>query len=330
MVRKITSAFGLLLTAALASAPAFASALPAAAVTAPPVPVELNASAVPAKATWIIYLNMDQAMKSPAAGKLLENFLRRHPQARKGLASLKAMGLKFPQDFHDVLLVGRNVGPNHGVVVIHATSDQRHLEKWFQTQHAAITVTKLTDGIDKIVDKKSHTFYEASPTADTFVASRSVSSLRHELRVLAGTSAGMAAGNPLLNGAHPGGILFLADTDMANLPKGRGPRHGPSWMKSVTRGWLAAWITKGRLTVSARVNVKSPDTAAQTVQIAQGWQAAMDLGATNAHANPRQQFIAGIADRLNVGAIGKSIHIHWSMPVAKLLAGPKSSPPATQ
>lgn len=330
MVRKTISAFGLLLTAALASASAFASALPAAAVTAPPVPAELNASAVPAKATWIIYLNIDQAMKNPAAGKLLANFLRRHPQARKGLASLKAMGLKFPQDFHDVLLVGRNVGHNHGVVILHATSNQRHLEKWFQAQRAAITVTKLADGIDKIVDKKGHTFYEASPTSDTFVASRSLSSLRHELRVLAGTSAGMAAGNPLLNGAHPGGILFLADTDMANLPNGRGPRHGPRWMKSITRGWLAAWINKGRLTVSARVNLKSPDTAAQTVQITQGWQAAMDLGATNAHANPRQQFIAGIADRLNVGAIGKSIHIHWSMPVAKLLAGPKSSPPATQ
>ncbi|MGC8540169.1 MAG: hypothetical protein ACP5QA_06010 [Phycisphaerae bacterium] len=116
MARKRIIAFGLLLTAALASA----RALPAAAVSAPPVPVELNASAVPAKATWIIYLNIDQAMKNPAAGKLLANFLRRHPQARKGLAGLKAMGLKFPQDFHDVLLVvGLNVGAIGKSIHIH-------------------------------------------------------------------------------------------------------------------------------------------------------------------------------------------------------------------
>lgn len=116
MVRKTISAFGLLLTTALASA----SALPAATITAPPVPVELNASAAPAKATWIIYLNIDQAMKSPAAGKLPANFLRRHPQARKGLAGPKAMGLKFPQDFHDVLLVvGLNVGAIGKSIHIH-------------------------------------------------------------------------------------------------------------------------------------------------------------------------------------------------------------------
>ena len=325
MVRKTIIACGLLLTTALASA----FPLQAAAVSAPPIDAGPNAAAVPAKAKWIIYLNLDQAMKNPAAAKLLAKFLLMRPQAQKGVAALKAMGLKFPQDFHDVLLAGRTVGPNHGVAVLHVTSSQRHLEKFFQSQHAAITVTQLAGGIDKIVDKKGHTFYEASPASDTFVASRAQSSLRRELRVLAGKSASMAAGNPLLAGAHPRGILFLADTELANLPN-RGGRRGPHWLKSVTSGRLAAWVTKGRLKVSARINLKSPDTAAQSVQIAQAWQAAMDLGATNAHTNPRQRFIAGIADRLNVGAIGKAIHIHWSMPLAKLLAGPKSQPSATQ
>ena len=327
MVRKTIIAFGLLIAAALADG----SALHAAAASSPPVPVRLNAAAVPADAKWIIYLNFDQAMKNPAAGKLLANFLHTHRRAEKRMAKLeKAMGLKFPQDFHDALLVGRNVGANHGLVVIHAASSQRRFEKFFQAHSAAITVTHLTDGIDKIVNKKGHTVYEASPAFDTFAASRSLASLRHELHVLAGSSAGMAATNPLLAGAHRGGILYLADTDMAQIANRPRGRHGPVWIKSVTGACLAAWVAKGRIKVSGRVNLKSPDAAAHVVQIAQGWQAAMDLGATNTNANPRQRFLAGVADRLNVGAIGKAIHFHWSMSVAKLLAGPKSKPSAAQ
>lgn len=317
MMRKTIIAFGLFLTTALA--PAWALQADA----APSARAELNTAAVPAKAKWIIYVNIEQAMKNPAAGKLLADYLRTHPHAQKGVAELNAMGLKFPQDFHDVLLVGRNVGTNHGVAVLHARISQRHLEKLFHARHSAITVTQLAGGVNKIVDKKGHTIYEASPASGTFVVSRSQSPLLYELRVLASKSACMAAGNPLLAGAHPGGILFLADTDMANLANHQGPRPGPPWMKSVTSGWLAAWVTKGRLTVSARVNLKSADTAAKIVQIAQTWQGVLDLGVTNTHAKPLQRFIAGIADRLNIGATGKAIQIHWSMPLKKLLAGPK-------
>lgn len=153
----------------------------------------------------------------------------------------------------------------------------------------------------------------------------------NEINVLSGKSAGMAGNNPLLIGAHSGVVMYLADTDIGQLSKDRGRHHpDPAWMKLVTDAWLAVRIKKGKLDIVGRLNLKSAESAAQMAQMAQGWQAAMDLAATNANADAHQRFMAGMADRLNVGAIGKVVHIHWAMALSKLLAGPQNQPPAAQ
>ncbi len=328
MCWKVFTLGALLLIAATELANAGAASVRAA--TAQPVKSALRAAEVPADAKWIIYMNIDQAMANPAAGKMLSAFMRTHPRAKKNMTNLEiAMGADFPRDFHDVLLFGRHIGPNHGVVVIHAHARQSQIARFLKANRGKITVTTPVPGMIKVVNKKGQTIYETSPRPGTFVMSRTEKSLRHELHVLAAKSGGMAPDNPLLVGARPGVLMYMADMNMAQLANRPGRHHGPIWMKSVTGAWLAVRVKKERLNIRARIDLIDADSAAQMVQMAQGWQAMMDLGATSANVKPRQRFIAGIADRLNVGAIGKVVAIHWSMSLPKLLAGPeKQSHPA--
>ncbi len=329
MMRKTIISLGLLVAAA--SAPV--SALHAAAVSTPSVPRAFNAAAVPADARWIIYINIDQAMATPGSGKYLSEFLASRPSVKRAIQQVQTiMGNEFPGDFHRVFLIGRKVGPGHGVVVMHATAAQRHINQIINLSSAAGTMMVGKTSVNMIPssDNKGYTTFEASPAQGTFVASRSENAIKHELDVLSGKSTGMAGDNSLLAGAHNGLIVYLADTDMAQLLNRPGQHPGPAWMKSVRGAWLAARIEKEKLDIVGRVDLNNAESAAQIVQMAQGWQAMMDLSATNAKVNPRQRFIAGLADRLNVGAIGKTIRIHWVMSLAKLLAGPQKRPPVTQ
>ncbi|MGC8625219.1 MAG: hypothetical protein ACP5VQ_08130 [Phycisphaerae bacterium] len=299
------------------------------AAAAPMAPTKLNPAQVPADAKWIIYLNLDQTMRSPAAGKLLADFLRSHPMAQNKVKNLeKVMGVKFPRDFHDILILGREIGSKHGVVVIHASANQQVIEKFFKRNSTDIQVTTATDGVYKIVDRRGDATYEVSPSTDTFVVSRSKKSLMHELHVLAGKAAGMATTNPLLSRARHDIIMYLADINMLKLADGSVRRHSPAWMKSVTGAWLAVRVKKEKLAVLGRLELINADSAARIVQMVQGWQAAMDLGGTSPNASPRQRFMAGVANRLNVGSIGKDIRIRWTMSLAKLLAGPQKRAPA--
>lgn len=330
-MRWKTITLSVLLLAAAADGPTLHAAFVSTAA-ATPAPAELNEAEIPADAKWIIYMNFDQAMANPAARKMLSAFLRTRPQAKKNINNLeKAMGAKFPRDFHNVLLLGRNIGSNHGVVVIHANARQDRIKKFLKASSGNSDVTTPANGIYEMVDKKGRKTYEASPYRGTFVVSRSEQALKRELLVLAGTSAAMAANNPLLAGTRHGVVMYLADTDMTQLANHHvGRRPGPIWMKSVTGAWLAVKVKKEKLDIQGHIDLIDANTAAQMVQMAQGWQAMMDLRATSANVKPRQRFIAGIADRLNVGAIGKVIRIHWTMSLAKLLAGPQKRAAATQ
>jgi hypothetical protein len=297
---------------------------PASAATASVAPMlMMKAAQVPADAKWVMYWNFDQAMAHPAAGKLLKMFLHSHPDAKIQIARLeKAMGVKFPEDFHDLLMVGRAFGAGHGVVVIHAHARQSHIAGYLKSDPAGTTVRALSGGVIKMVDKKGVATYEVSPVADTFVVSRSQASLRHEVQVLTGQSAGMKHADQLLAGVQPGLIVYVASTTMTPRTGQHGHRPAPAWMRQVSSLWLAASVKKEKLNVVGRVNAKSADAAAQMVQSAQGMQSMMELGATGANSNPRQRFMAGIIDRLNMGAIGKTVQIQWAMSLKKLLAGP--------
>ena len=302
--------------------------------TSAPAVAKLNPAEVPADAKWIIYVNIDQAMRAAGAGKLLIQFLHSHPPAQTSIDRIQTiMGNKFPGDFHRIVIVGRKIGPGHGVLIIHATARQNHINKLIELNTAARTITVGKTRINTIPssDGNGYTTFEASPLPGAFVVSRSEHSMVNEINVLSGKSAGMAGNNPLLIGAHSGVVMYLADTDIGQLSKDRGRHHpDPAWMKLVTDAWLAVRIKKGKLDIVGRLNLKSAESAAQMAQMAQGWQAAMDLAATNANADAHQRFMAGMADRLNVGAIGKVVHIHWAMALSKLLAGPQNQPPAAQ
>ncbi len=285
--------------------------------------IMLNAAQVPADAKWVIYWNFDQAMAHPEVGKLLATFLHSHPDAKKQIARLeKAMGAKFPSDFHDVLIIGRAFGPGHGAVVIHVNARQSHITNYLKSDPAGTTVSSLSNGITKMVDKKGVATYEAAPLADTFVISRSQTSLKHEVKVLTGQSAGMKPENLLLSGSHEGMIMYAASANMVQFAGRHGGRPGPAWMRHVSNIWLAAMVKKEKLAIVGRIDTKSADSAAQMVQSAQDMQSMMELGATGANANPRQHFMAGVIDRLNIGAIGKTVRIDWAMSLKKLLAGP--------
>ena len=329
MTRKTIITLGLLFAAALAPV----SAIHAAAFSTPPVPVEPNAATVPADARWIIYLNIDQAMATPGAGKYLGTFLDSRPGIQQAIDHVQTvMGNEFPGDFHRIIIIGRKVGPGHGVVVMHATATQRHISQIFYLNPAVGTmmIGKTRVNIIPSSDKNGYTTFESSPTQGTFVVSHSENALKHELDVLRGKSTNMVGNNSLLAGAHNGLIFYLADTDMAQLLNRPGQHPGPAWMKSVAGGWLAARVEKEKLDIVGRFDLNNATSAAQIVQMAHGLQAMMDLSATNANANPRQRFIADLTDRLKVGAVGNTIHIHWAMSVAKLLAAQKFKPPATQ
>ncbi|MDA8377360.1 MAG: hypothetical protein M0Z50_09950 [Planctomycetia bacterium] len=290
-------------------------------------------SQVPADTRWIIYLNFDQAMKTPDAGKLLYQFLNSHPSAKSTIGKVETiLGNKFPDDFHQILIMGRQVGPGHGVVVMHATAAQSHISQLIALNSAASTMTVGKTRVNMIPssDSKGYTTFEASPEQGTFVVSRSEHAIADELHVLTGKSNGMTMNNPLLVGLHQKAIIYVADTDIAQLANRPGRHHGPGWMKSVTGAWMALQEKNNKIDVKGRIALINAESAARIVQIAQGWQAAMDLGATSAHANPHQIFMAGLADRLNVGAIGKVISFHWTMSLAKLLAGPRKPTTAAE
>ncbi len=318
-----TFTMGLLLAAA-ASCSAIKADSPTPA-TATPDRDQSPAAQVPADAKWVIYLNLDRAMQMPGAAKLLKGFLRSHRAAKQTIGRIETlMGNKFPDDFHQAMIVGNKVGPNHGVLVIHATANQSHLNHLIELNSAASKMTIGNTRVNMIPasDRKGYTTFEASPAPGVFVASRSEHAIKHELDVLTGKAPGMAASNPLFIGLRDNVIVYLADADVAKLVEHRRGRAGPVGMKYVTSAWLAVRVIKKKLDIRCRIHFIHANTAAQMVQMGQGWQAMMDLGATNGNANPRQRFMAGIADRLNIGAIGKVIRVHWDMSLDKLLAGP--------
>ena len=97
--------------------------------TAPALAKPVDGGRVPAKAVWMMHLDMDAARESTVMKRLETRIMKKYPQAETMLAmGVGMIGMDVRKDLHDVTVYGLDTDKKNAVMIVHADVDRKKLE----------------------------------------------------------------------------------------------------------------------------------------------------------------------------------------------------------
>jgi hypothetical protein len=263
---------------------------------------------VPADAKWVIHVDMDTA-KSSKLWDIVDDRLQNKPDVERGIGQLEQItGLRFPQDFHDVTLYGRTSGDEAGVILCHADADQQRIIAALQMNPDYSSSTYGNYEIHSWTDK-GKTRFGAFHDKTLAVLARSEENVKSALDTLDGKAGALQADSPLVGGAAPGLIAYVAGENLAALWKGGG--QPPPFVPLIDSVWLTVNEEGDHELVKANVVGKTADAATQMRSILEGAKAMVTVTAANQSADPRLKAGAAALANLNSKVDDKTVTIHW-------------------
>lgn len=230
----------------------------------------LDAGRVPAKAVWMMHLDMDAARESTVVKRMYERAMKKHPQLETMLGmGTKMMGMDPRKDLHDVTVYGLDTDKKNAVMVVHADANREFLEKMVEKARDHQSMKHRDYTLHQWTHKgwKGHAG-EAVVGAffkdDVMVFARSASQVEMALDVLAGKAESIGDDSPLAGRVRPGSILvgravaIDPDTKCPVLKQGRGYR-------------VAMGENDGMSFYRARLEMDSEEAARQAEAVTEGF-----------------------------------------------------------
>jgi hypothetical protein len=181
------------------------------AVTAQAEP--LDAARVPAKAVWLMHVDVDAARESTVLKKMEKRMLEKHPHLEPMMAMGAGMiGMDIRKDLHDVTVYGLDTDKHNAVMIVHAKADRKKLEAMVEkakdhvtSDHRGYTLHGWTHKGWRQSEGKPvvGAFYDDS----TMVFARTKKQVEQAIDVLDGKSDGLGEKSPLAGRVRPGTIL---------------------------------------------------------------------------------------------------------------------------
>jgi len=196
----------------------------------------LDLGRVPAKAVWLMHVDMDAARESTVVKRMVERAMKKHPQLETMLGmGTKMMGMDPRKDLHDATVYGLDTDKKNAVMVVHADANREFLEKMVEKARDHKTMKHRDFTLHQWTHKgwKGHegeTVVGAFFKDDVMVFARSASQVETALDVLAGKAESVGGEGPLAGRVRPGSILvgraaaIDPDTKCPVLKQGRGFR----------------------------------------------------------------------------------------------------------
>jgi hypothetical protein len=173
----------------------------------------LDAARVPAKAVWLMHVDVDASRESTVLQKMEARMLKKHPHLEQMMAMGAGMiGMDVRKDLHDVTVYGLDTDKHNAVMIVHAKADRKKLEAMVEkakdhvtSDHRGYTLHGWTHKGWRQSEGKPvvGAFYDDS----TMVFARTKKQVEHAIDVLDGKSDGLGEKSPLAGRVRPGTIL---------------------------------------------------------------------------------------------------------------------------
>lgn len=173
----------------------------------------LDVAKVPAKAVWLMHVDVDAARASTVLQKMEARMLKKHPHLEQMMAMCGGMiGMDVRKDLHDVTVYGLDTDKHNAVMIVHAKADRKKLEAM---------VEKAKDHVTS--DHRGYTLHgwthkgwrqsEGKPVVGAFhddstmVFARTKGQVEQAIDVLDGKGDSLTEKSPLAGRVRPGTIL---------------------------------------------------------------------------------------------------------------------------
>ena len=237
--------------------------------TAPALAKPVDGGRVPAKAVWMMHLDMDAARESTVMKRLETRMMKKYPQAETMLAMGAGMiGMDVRKDLHDVTVYGLDTDKKNAVMIVHADVDRKKLE----------AMAAKAPG-HKTMEHRSYTLHswmhkgwkqsQGQPVVGAFfqdnvmVFARTKEQVEMALDVLDSKQASLGDDSPLAGRVRPGSILV--GRAAAIDPKTKCPvlREGKGYR-------VAMGESEGMSFYRARLEMTSVEAAEQANSVTEG------------------------------------------------------------
>lgn len=273
----------------------------------------LDTARVPAKAVWLMHVDMDAARESMVLQKMEARMLKQHPHVEQMMAMGAAMiGMDPRKDLHGVTVYGLDTDKHNAVMIVHAKADRKKLEAMVEKAKDHVTSDYRGFTLHGWTHKgwrpsESKTVVGAFYDDSTMVFARTKEQVEHAIDVLDGKSDRLDDESPLAGRVRPGTILVgrasavNPDTKCPVLKEGKGFR-------------VAMGEHEGMSFYRARLEMKSTEAAEQVKTVTEGMVA---LGSLSFGGEPEaMKLLAGV----ETATRGDTALISWDANAADVWA----------
>ena len=240
------------------------------AAAAPAAPLDL--AAVPAKAQWVMHLDMDAARDSTVMKRAWERAVKMHPQAEQMMKMGAGMlGMDPRKDLRDVTVYGLDTDKRNGVMIVRAKANREMLERMVEKAADHETMEHRTYTLHAWTHKgwkghKGEKVVGAFHRDDVMVFAKTPDRVKVALDALDGDGKSADGDGPLGGRVRPGSILVARaaavdpDTKCPVLRQGRSFR-------------VALGESEGKSFYRAKLDMKSAEAADDAEDVVEGFEA---------------------------------------------------------
>ncbi|MFM7108125.1 MAG: hypothetical protein ACKOZU_05925 [Planctomycetaceae bacterium] len=268
----------------------------------------LDLAAVPAKAQWVMHLDMDAARESTVLKRAWERAMKMHPQAEQMMKmGAGMMGMDPRKDLRDVTAWGLDTDKHNGVMIVRAKANREMLEKMVAKapdhetmEHRKYTLHAWTHKGWK--GHKGEKVVGAFHRDDVTVFARTPDQVKAALDVLDSDAKSAAEDGPLGGRVKPGSILVARAAAVDPETKCPVLRQGRAFR-------VAIGESEGMSFYRVKLDMKSDEAADQAEDVVEGFAAVARLRWGDEAAAMK------LVDGLETKSEGSTCMISWDAPV---------------
>jgi hypothetical protein len=302
-----------MLNARFIAATVFASALLPVVTQADP----FNPKLIPAEAKWVLHVDLDAARETKSLEAVRENFLSTDAAEAKIAQIEQITGTKIPDDLDDVTLYGKDAGEEAGVILVHGNLDaaktQNSLEMADQFASNPYGNYAIFTWFDK---EKSQMMFAAFHDKSNLIVGRTEEKIQTALDAMDGKTASITPDSPLVGGANPQLLLYVAAKDIPQLHKA-GEKTNPI-INSLRSAWICLSEKQDKVTVHAQFTGASAETASNLRTALEGLKSMLTLAAGDENADPVAKAVVGASKSFATTQQDQAVIVDWPVSVDQM------------
>lgn len=285
--------------------------LMAASVSASPFDREL----VAADAKWIMHVDVDAGRESKI-WLLFRAMVMDWPDVQRRVDRLETVtNSQMPDALHGITLYSTSFWPQECVVIVHASIDRPHVEKYLDAEKQAAG-SEYHDRKVRTWQDRGASLYASFAADDRVVVGRTQESLQLALDVIDNRAPSLPADSKLAGGIEPGALIYIAGTELSALKEQQMARS--PLLDQTDTAWTSLTESNGEAIVKTRLQTKNEAISEQVKKAAEGLAAMAALSGDSGSTDPRQRALAVLMRDITVVQEKNVVNIDWRIPLVEL------------